>query len=510
MIIDDDDHLRDAMVLMLEDRGYTVGAYAEAELALAQLKAGGHPDLILLDLMMPGMNGWEFRIQQKQQPEWADIPVIALSADRSPQAAAIDSHAYLAKPFEPRVLLGTVDDLLRTVERQRFEARTRELERLGSLGMMAAGIAHEINNPLAFMAGNLELAVKQCADLEVRLASAEAFSLVGIRQLLTRANRGTERIAAIVRGIALFATADTNELISVDLGQLIKSTLQLVANELRHIGRLERNIGLLPRLSTNPGKLAQVLLSLLLHAIHAMRDSGGRDHVLRVRAERHTDGERDDVIVSISDTRRGLSPVRLRQMFEPLFSTKTHAGIGLSGSHDLVEQLGGSLIVESRPEIGTTFHVILPLRASASMPPAAAYAPRLAQIAWSKTRARPRLLVIDDEPLLCKLLEMLLVNDYDVVALSQPDLALMRILDGEEFDLILCDVMMPDVTGIELYERAIAQRPEVTERFVFMTGGAFSEPEQSFLVSSRSPQLRKPFRQAELLETIEARLSTKH
>jgi CheY-like chemotaxis protein len=216
------------------------------------------------------------------------------------------------------------------------------------------------------------------------------------------------------------------------------------------------------------------------------------------------------VIVSISDTRRGLSPVLLRQMFEPFFSTKTHAGIGLSGSQDLVEQLGGSLVVESRPDVGTTFHVILPLRANASVPPSAADAPRLAQIAWSTTRARPRLLVIDDEPLLCKLLEMLLVNDYDVVALSQPIAALMRILDGEEFDLILCDVMMPDVTGIELYDRAVAERPEIAERFVFMTGGAFSEPEQSFLVSSRSPQLRKPFRQAELLETIEARLSTKH
>jgi CheY-like chemotaxis protein len=139
-VVDDDELLRSETVLLLEDRGFDVVDCADAAAALERLKTGAVPDLILLDLFMPVMDGWEFRVQQKLVAEWADIPVITMSADRTVKAGAIDTQAHLTKPFESEHLLAAVDEQLHTAERKHDELRTRHRAQLSALGRMAASV----------------------------------------------------------------------------------------------------------------------------------------------------------------------------------------------------------------------------------------------------------------------------------------------------------------------------------------------------------------------------------
>lgn len=499
MIVEDDDDIREAVALLLEGHQYVVDARESALHALEGLRAGALPDVILLDLNMPGMDGWEFRVQQKRQPSWAGIPVVAFSADSSAKAAAIDAHAYLTKPVDPRILIQTLERLLSALEREQLHAREKELERLSSLGVLAAGIAHEVNDPLSFVLGNLQLAERKMLELEQRLSSADAFSLVGIRQVIARAKRGGERIAAVVGSVSTFARADTGELVAVDVRELMESTLQLASNEIRHAARLERKFEPVPAILSNPSKLGRVFLNLILNAVHAIDASDPGDHLLRVSIRV---GDNRDVVIAVSDTGPGIPPELMPRIFDPFFALRpvgASMGLGLSVTRELVTELNGTIEVASTLHKGTTFSVILPSRGLPPLDKRASGPPR-------GPRKRPRVLVIDDEPLLCALLEEMLAIHYDVVVAASP-IAGLEQLQREHFDVILCDLMMPELTGMDLYERVAAEGTGKDERFIFVTGGAFSERARSFLATTRRPQVKKPFRQEDVVDAIESILA---
>ncbi len=504
MVIDDDDQLRKAMADLLEERGYIVDSCAGGQEALGRLRAGALPDVILLDLRMPHMDGWEFRIEQRRDPNWASIPVVALSADRSPKAVAIDADAYLTKPVDERVLVETIELVVRTLDSDRRRARASELDRLHSLGALAAGIAHEVNNPLAFVLGNLELAQRKAAELEARLSGPDAFSMVGLRQLLTRAQRGAERIESVVRGVSMFASADTDAVHAVDVHEVLESSLQLASNEIRHCARLERAYESVPHVRGNPTQLGQVFLNLLLHAVRAIRACPPGDHAIRVAT---TTSPHRDVIVSISDTGRGLTPTLKGRIFDASFAVRSGDGLelGLSVSRELIAAMGGTIEVESELDKGSTVRVIVPSYALSLVRAPASTASARSQV----RRRRPRLLVVDDEPLMCELIVAVLGATYDVATFTEPRAALASMLEGS-FDLVLCDLMMPDLTGMDLHDRVAVERPELNERFVFLTGGAFTERAREFLAKTRRPQVRKPFRNQELIDVIEAQLALKH
>jgi CheY-like chemotaxis protein len=161
MLVEDDQDMGDAIAIVLQHAGYKVERCYDGTEALQQLSEGKTPDLILLDLKMPNMDGWQFRVEQRGRQEWSSIPVVVITADKSAPAAAIDADRYLQKPIQPSTLLDAVERLLLAREGVRLEMRAAELDRLSSLGVLAAGIAHEINNPLAVVLGSLEL-VQHC------------------------------------------------------------------------------------------------------------------------------------------------------------------------------------------------------------------------------------------------------------------------------------------------------------------------------------------------------------
>jgi CheY-like chemotaxis protein len=177
-------------------------------------------------------------------------------------------------------------------------------------------------------------------------------------------------------------------------------------------------------------------------------------------------------------------------------------GIGLAAARDLVTELGGSITVDSTSAQGSTFRVVLPSRNLPALEPHAQSRSAVTSPSAHPRRKRPRVLVIDDEALLCQLLAESLAAEYEVETFSTPQAGLDTLL-RERFDVVLCDLMMPEITGMQIYEQLAESRPELARSIIFITGGAFTEDARRFLATTRRPQIRKPFTHEELVDAIE-------
>src|ERR1700712_210836 len=316
-LIEDDDDIREALESLLSHAGYRVLPYGSAEVALRDFEGGRHPDLILLDLMMPGMNGWQFRVEQRKRPALTDIPVIALSADVSPYAAAIDADAYLRKPVDFDRLCTVIEQIILASERKRLASKAVELERIRALGLLVAGVAHEINNPLTYVLGNLELASSRQRTL---LASPERALTLGPKlfENIESARDGAERIAFIVRLLSTFVRGSGEEIQSVDVLRALDAAAPLAMQHLRPRARLKREVAPLPPVRANEARMAQVFLNLLINAAQAIPEGAPDKNEICVRA--HQFGEK--VAIIISDTGCGIAPELTARIFEPFYTTK--------------------------------------------------------------------------------------------------------------------------------------------------------------------------------------------
>ncbi|MDB4974508.1 MAG: multi-sensor hybrid histidine kinase [Myxococcaceae bacterium] len=493
-LIEDDDDIREALESLLNHAGYGVLPYASAEVALRDMEGGRHPDLILLDLMMPGMNGWQFRVEQRKRPALTDIPVIALSADVSPYAAAIDANAYLRKPVDFDRLCTVIEHVILASERKRLASKAVELERIRALGLLVAGVAHEINNPLTYVLGNLELASTRQRSL---LASPERAATLGPKLLenIESARDGAERIAFIVRLLSTFVRGSGDEIQSVDVLRALDAAARLAMQHIRTRARLKLEVGTLPSVRANEARLAQVFLNLLINAAQAIPEGTPDQNEICVRAHQLD----DKVVVVISDTGCGIAPELTARIFEPFYTTKPAdqgTGLGLSISRDVILAFGGSITVDSELGRGASFRIELP--ACAAEPSAEQSAP-FKTIAAAAPLAQ-RILVLDDEPLIGEFLAGAL-DGHHVDLTTEGHEALARAADGS-YDLVLCDLRMPRMSGIEFYTELQKKRPDLASCFVLMTGAAIDEELQAFLASNAVPVLRKPFDMNELNQCV--------
>jgi signal transduction histidine kinase len=497
LIVEDDTDIRETLSGLLRGEGYDVGTCANGREALDRLRAGPEPDVILLDLMMPVMDGWQFRVQQKSDPRLASIPVLAISADATPKAAAIDADAYLKKPVDYDTLLATIERTLFDLERRRLHATQAETERLAALGTLAAGVAHEINNPLAYVAANL-------AFVAGAIDAPDAKSAAQVREALAEAREGCERIRQIVRDLQLFSRAedagDDGEL--VDVRAVLDSSANVVANEVRARAKLVKEYAAdVPAVSANATRLGQVFLNLILNAAQAVPEGEPDKHEVRLVAR----AAGEQVIVEVRDTGQGIRPEVRARIFDPFFTTKpvgVGTGLGLSIAHRIVTALGGDLDVESEPGHGATFRVRLPAAPREASTGAKGSMPRLVA-----SRRRARILVIDDEPMIGAMLERVLRHAHDVDSTADAVVAIDRITRGERFDLILCDLMMPGRTGEDVQRAIAAVAPDQARRMMFLTGGASSRRAQEFLERQPNPVVEKPFVVDDLLRRIDATLA---
>lgn len=381
-------------------------------------------------------------------------------------------------------------------ERRQLESRLAEADRLAALGTLAAGVAHEVNNPLTFVLHHLE-------DLAARLPllARDAFdrgdsdAALEIEALATNAAEsasGARRIATTVRDLMAYARGDGEELGSADLTRAMDKAIQLSFNQIRHRARLVNELGELPLVMGQEARLSQVFVNLLQNAAQAIDPGNADNHAITLRSEVTP----TEVHVSVSDTGDGV-PASIRdRMFEPFVTTKVvgeGTGLGLWVCHGIVQEQGGRITVRSPPGEGATFTVHL-RRAEDGAPATRSLPPEGIPAPSGPARRRPNVLVVDDEELIGRLLTAGLDPIADVTALTSGRSAQEHLRSGTPIDLILCDLMMPDVTGADLYEWVKEHRPSLAERMVFMTGGAFTDRDRRFLDARSDRHLAKPFR----------------
>ncbi|HXU80338.1 MAG TPA: HAMP domain-containing sensor histidine kinase, partial [Polyangia bacterium] len=353
--------------------GYEIVTASDGKQALARLRDGPNPDLIILDLMLPALDGWEFRTIQRADPELSRIPVLAVSADSSAKAEAIDATSFLRKPFGAEDLLQRVHKILS--ERVRMEARMAETERLVSLGKLAAEATHEMSNPLGSVVANvasIEQLIHRMKDVVHTLPRdldrpveaglvAEGRAMIGDMQETVRDIRvGTERMTRALNELRS-TRPETHPFGPVDIRAVLDGAIALTSHEIRPRARLITELpASLPAVRGNEFRLGQLFSNLLLNAAHAIPPGAELSNRISITVI----PGRQNLVVEIADTGRGMTPEVRARVFEPFFTTKpagAGTGLGLPICKAIVQEHLGRIEVESEPDEGSIFRVTLPL-----------------------------------------------------------------------------------------------------------------------------------------------------
>jgi len=410
-------------------------------------------------------------------------------------------HEYRARADDGRALVVEVTSILfddapgpavvgfarDVTESRRLQAQLMRADRLAALGTMAAGVAHEINNPLAFMMLGV--------DAIERMIERGEPAPDRLQRTLEDVRHGVERVAATVRHLKAFAQADGSAGPAVsDIAEVLEAAARMTSHEVRQYGQLELDIAadLMP-VKGDTAQLEQVFVNLLINGAHALESKRAGTVRLSARAIGEVAVE-----VTVEDDGAGISESDLARIFDPFFTTKpvgTGTGLGLSICHSVVSELGGEITVESEVGRGSVFRVRLPVMRRALTPtsparrtPPEAIHPR-------------RVLVIDDEPAFLRAVERLLSPEHEVLTALDAE-AGWRVMHESSPDAIFLDVMLPGENGIELFERLEAASPELAERVVFVTGGSARPSVERFLSKVKRPVLRKPFEAARVLALL--------
>jgi PAS domain S-box-containing protein len=377
---------------------------------------------------------------------------------------------------------GAIGVSVDVTERVSMQKRLLQSERLASMGTLSAMVAHEINNPLTYILGNLELVARELSGPNG--PSAPASELV---QWVNEAQEGADRVQRIVRDLQIFSRRDDDRTAPTDVHAALGRALELTDTVTRHRARLVQNLRVVPRVLGSDLRLTQVFVNLLVNAAQAIPEGHADANEIRVITE--YDEKNKTVVVTVQDTGSGIAPEAKAHIFEPFFTTKpvgVGTGLGLATCYGIVSGLGGSIDVESALGHGATFRVKLPATEGASddRPATPAVLGRL---------RRGRLLIVDDDVNVARTFAILLSPEHEVEASSRPLAAAQRVLSGERFDVIFCDLMMPEMTGMDFHALIAKTLPQQAERIVFITGGAFTPAASAFVASASNTVLQKPF-----------------
>jgi CheY-like chemotaxis protein len=345
-------------------------------------------------------------------------------------------------------------------------------------------IRHDFNNAQTLIV----YALARIAE-EADVLAAGAPMTPAIDRLLEQAREGVDRVRSIVRDLKMFSRPDEEAATALDVWRVLESAINLTSSEIHHRARLTTDRGSVPAVLASEARLAQVFVNLLVNAAHAIPEGAAERNEIAV-ATRTDDAGR--AIVEVRDTGVGIPPALVARLFDPFFTTKPvgqGTGLGLSICHGIVTALGGELTVESAPGRGSTFRVALPGTGGPTEPEPAPVAPTPAATA----ARRARILVIDDDPRIGDAVRESLASENDVVAVTNALAGLQLLERREHFDLILCDLMMLAMTGMDLHDELTRRDSSQAARMSFLTGGAFTPRAQAFLDEIPNPRLEKPF-----------------
>ncbi len=459
-------------------------------------------------------------------PIRAEGQMLGLIHVADPEQRRVDDRAVELLE-QAAMQIGTALDRIRShAELREREAQLTRADRLATVGKLTAGVTHEINNPLTYILYNLQTAtddlpklIDALSQLRASIASSrgdraatpetavaleqpdEAWT-ADLQERLGDAFEGACRVRDIVADLKLFARIGDETLGSVDLAVPAARAATLAFNEIKYRAALVKDLRPTPSILADEGRLGQVFLNLLINAAHAIAEGDVRSNEIRLR----TWSEEDAVFAAVEDTGEGIRPEHLPRVFEPFFTTRDRAvssGLGLTIARATVERYGGELWVESTPGTGTSVTMRFPLEPrtsdeESSEDPAAA----------REEAARARVLVADDDPLVRRLMERTLEGEHDVVTVASGREARDLLLGNGSFDVILCDLMMADMSGMDLHRWLVEHRPDMADRTCFVTGGVFTERAQRFLADAPNPTLDKPFRPADVRSMVRRLLKT--
>jgi signal transduction histidine kinase len=498
LLVEDDPDDGELIRLALQRGGYKpltlrVETAADLRRALAEQPW----DVVLSDYSLPAFSGpAAFAVVRETG---FDIPFLIVSGTVG-EEVAVDAmragvHDFLLKGHLGR-LVAAIERELREAEiraeRRKMEKQLLISERMASVGTVAAGIVHEINNPLSIMCGNLDVLQRQfevVADALAKTAGelpAGAREAAGLfREAAADAAEAAQRVLLITRDLRLFSHPDEAKREAVDIHTVLDSAARMAQSMFRGRARLVRRFGAVPLVEGHTARLGQVFVNLLVNAAQAIPDGADRDHTITL-ATSSVDGH---VVVEVADTGVGIAPDALPRIFDVFFTTKpagVGTGLGLAICHRILSDLGGSIDVQSRPGEGTTVRVRL--RRARTGTTSEVPAQPQPVVASRRTAA---ILVIEDEPALRRVLPRLLAP-HRVTVVDRGRDGLERLLAGAKFDMILCDVMMPEMNGMQFHQELARTRPELADRVVFMSGGVFSPSVRSFFDEIPNRRFEKP------------------
>lgn len=398
------------------------------------------------------------------------------------------------------------DEHLREAQEReaKLERRLVFADRMASVGTLASGIAHEINNPLASVAANIDLLIDELAALTAEYSAAR---VVEARAMALDVQVAAERIRKIVLSLKTFSRPDTERRVALEVRRVVELAISLAANELRPRAALVKEYGPTPLVLADEVRLAQVFVNLLVNAAQALPEGESDAHEIRVVTSTDASGR---AVIEIRDSGPGIPAALVERVFEPFFTTKpvgVGTGLGLSVCHNLVTAIGGEIMVSpAEGGRGTSVRVLLPSAAAvAGAGPGSASTAQKAQKA-QKAQTPASILVVDDDRAvgvaLCRVL-----RGHDVRAVTSAKEGLEILASGMRFDVIVSDLMMPEMSGMEFYEELTRRFPEAADRVVFVSGGAFTDAAKAFLERVPNTRIEKPFEGRVLREIVERYVS---
>ncbi len=408
LVVDDNPANLQLLESILHERGYSVRGALSGRVALRAARSRP-PDIVLLDIRMPEMTGFEVCRELQTDERLRPVPVIFISAATDPEdkvrAFREGGRDYVTKPFQAEEVLARVETHLslaraqaglsaRNAELEKAladlkaaQARLVESEKMASLGLLTAGIAHELNNPLNFVAGSVQ-GIRRTLDPVRQLladfgrSAEEGPALSGtirewleandadelretLEELSVNACTGVERAAEIVRGLRIFSRLDEADRKATNLHENLEAALLLVHSRYAGRIRIDRQYAELPPWHCQTGRINQVFLNLLVNAVDSIlgKAAQGPDEVIGIRTGLENRGGSRWAVVEVSDTGTGMGAHVREHLFEPFFTTKEvgrGTGLGLAISRTIVQEHGGVIEVESREGVGSTFRVLLP------------------------------------------------------------------------------------------------------------------------------------------------------
>ena len=405
-------------------------------------------------------------------------------------------EARLTAQVDRTAIVGACVVAVEVTRHHAAQARVFHEDRLKALGTLAAGFADEINNPLTYVLLNIEHVMRRLRSLgALDEAAAPPWSempavFAALVEALARATEGANRVRTVTRDVLVFAQGNGAPRELVDVRAVLESALQVAWYQLRHRARVVRHLAVVPPVEANATQLAHVFLHLFVNAANAIPEGNAEHEEVRVTTQCDENG---DVVVEVLDTGTGIAPEALPHVFDPFFTTRGAGegmGLGLSICHGIVKHLGGRMSAESGPGKGSVFRVVLP-------------AGRLASSGPLRTRQEVpcRVLVVDADLLVGEAIARSLGDQGELTVASNAQHAV-QILLNDDFDFVLCDVMLPETGGIDFYIGVLHAAPHLVHRIVFMVGGATTVRARAFLSSVANPCLEKPLDMSQLRRLV--------